>query len=129
MGWELRFAPRRFRIFPRWLPDATPATGFIASSRGVLYAYAGLRFEVPLGGRWVLAPSTAAGLYDFGRGRGKRLGLPLQFRSGIELAYRLSSGDRIGLCLYHLSNGGLAHGNPGTESLAVTWDVGLRRPR
>jgi hypothetical protein len=129
MGWELRFAPRRFRLFPRWLPAATPDAGFLASSRGIHYAYAGFRFEIPLGRRWMISPGTAAGLYDFGRGRGKRLGSPLQFRTGLELAYRLRTGDRIGLCLYHLSNAGLAHGNPGTESLVLTWTAALRPPR
>jgi hypothetical protein len=124
MGWEVRFAPRRFRFLPRWAPDAMPAAGVMASSRGVIYPYAGLRFEIPLGERWVFSPGSAAGLYY--RDHGKNLGGALEFRSHVELAYRLPWGGRIGVCFYHLSNGGLFDFNPGTESAVLTYTAKLR---
>src|SRR5690348_643170 len=49
MGWEVRFAPRRFRLLPRWAPDLMPTAGVMATSRGVIYPYVGARFEIPLG--------------------------------------------------------------------------------
>lgn len=132
VGWELRFAPRRFRLLPRWAPDLMPTAGVMASSRGVIYPYAGFRFEVPLGdlwgsrwgSRWVVSPGAAAGLYY--RDRGKNLGGALEFRSHIELAYLLPGGSRLGLCFYHLSNGGLFDFNPGTESAVLTYTAKLR---
>ncbi|HSN88855.1 MAG TPA: acyloxyacyl hydrolase [Thermoanaerobaculia bacterium] len=47
----------------------------------------------------------------------------VEFRSGVELAWRLNERSRIGLCLYHLSNGGLYDFNPGTESLILSYGV------
>ncbi|HEX3128081.1 MAG TPA: acyloxyacyl hydrolase [Thermoanaerobaculia bacterium] len=125
MGWEVRFAPRRFRLLPRWAPDLMPTAGVMASSRGVIYSYAGFRFEVPLGRRWVLSPGTAAGLYY--RDRGKNLGGALEFRSHVELSFRLPWEDRIGVSFYHLSNANLFDFNPGTESAVLTYTARLRR--
>lgn len=124
IGWELRYPPRRFGFLPRWLPDPTPVVGAMASSRGVLYPYAGLRLDLPLGDRWVASPGWATGIYY--RDHGKNLGGALEFRSHFELSYRLSWGGRVGLCFYHLSNGGLFEFNPGTESLVLTYSARLR---
>ena len=124
MGWELRFAPRRFRFQPRWLPDLMPTAGAMASSRGVLYPYAGVRLDLPIGEHWIASPGWATGIYY--RDRGKNLGGALEFRSNFELAYRLPWDGRLGLCFYHLSNGGLFSFNPGTESLVLTYSARLR---
>jgi hypothetical protein len=118
-GWEARFAPRRFRWLPRWVPDPVPVAGVMASSRGSLYGYAGFRWEIPLGGGWEVSPQWAAGLYY--RDAGFDLGGALEFRSGIELTRRIGERHRIGLVLYHLSNAGLYWPNSGSESLAVTF--------
>jgi lipid A 3-O-deacylase len=127
MGWELRFASRRFHLLPRSLPDVIPVTGTMASSRGVLYGYGGFRLEFPLGERWVLSPGSAAGLYY--RGHGKNLGGALEFRTHLELSYRLPGDARLGLCVYHLSNAGLFGFNPGTESLVLTYSASLQQKR
>src|SRR5215210_1859261 len=95
-GWEVRFAARRFRLLPRWAPDMIPVAGAMASSRSILYTYAGFRFEVPLDERWVVSPGWATGLYY--RGYSKNLGGVLEFRSQVELAYRLPGDSRVGLC-------------------------------
>jgi lipid A 3-O-deacylase len=124
IGWELRFPPQRLRFLPRWVPDPTPTMGVMATSRGVLYPYAGLRLDFPVTGRWVASPGAAAGIYY--RDHGKNLGGALEFRSHFELAYRLPEGGRLGLCFYHLSNGGLFSFNPGTESLVLTYSARLR---
>ena len=125
MGWELRFAPRRFHLLPRWAPDLMPTAGVMATSRGVIYPYTGFRFEIPLGDRWVFSPGSAAGLYY--RAHGKNLGGALEFRSHVELSYRLPWDGRIGIVFYHLSNGGLFDFNPGTESALITYTAKLRR--
>ncbi|HWM92327.1 MAG TPA: acyloxyacyl hydrolase [Thermoanaerobaculia bacterium] len=125
VGWELRFAPRRFRLLPSWAPDVIPVAGAMASSRSILYTYAGFRMDIPLWERWVVSPGLGTGLYY--RGYGKNLGGALEFRSQIELAYRLPNEARLGLCLYHLSNAGLLGFNPGSESLVLTYSSRLRK--
>lgn len=122
-GWELRFAPRRFRLLPRWAPDVAPVAGVMASSRGILYSYGGFRWELPVGERWIFSPGWATGLYY--RADGKNLGGALEFRSHVELAYRLPQDARLGLCLYHLSNAGIFDFNPGSESLVLTYAARL----
>lgn len=128
IGAEIQFAPRRFQFLPGFLPELIPAAGVIAIAEGSFYAYSGFRFEIPLGERWMLNPNWAAGLYHHRQG-GFDLGGPLEFRSGIELAYRLPNGSRLGLCLYHLSNAGFFDRNPGSESLVLTYSAGLLRSR
>jgi lipid A 3-O-deacylase len=127
VGAEVRFAPRRFHFLPKFLPELAPTAGVIAGSQGALYVYGGLHVDVPLGERWTFSPSWAAGLYH--RSVSFDLGGPLEFRTGVELAYRMANGARLGVCLYHLSNGGLFERNPGSESLVLTYSAGLRRSR
>jgi hypothetical protein len=91
----------------------------MANTDGGLYGYAGFRLEVPVGRRWLVVPQTAGGVYD--RGDGKELGGSIQFRSGLELAYRLTEAHSLGAVFYHLSNSGLERPNPGSESLALVW--------
>jgi lipid A 3-O-deacylase len=122
-GWEARFAPRRFRRLPRFLENAIPVAGAMASTQVTLYAYGGFRFDLPAGERWVVTPSWAVGLYYKGKDGGKDLGGAVEFRSGVELSYRLGERSRLGLCLYHLSNGGFYHFNPGSESLILAYGV------
>jgi len=125
-GWELRFAPRRFWPLPPWAPDVIPVTGAMATSRGILYTYGGFRMEIPMGGRWVGSGGWATGLYYRGDGDGKDLGGVVEFRTHLELAYRLRDESRVGLCLYHLSNGHVFSFNPGSESLLLTYSARLR---
>jgi Lipid A 3-O-deacylase (PagL) len=125
IGAEFRFAPRRFPWLPRFVPALIPTAGTMASSRGILYAYGGFRIELPLAERWEIGAGSAAGLYE--PAHGKNLNGPLEFRSHVELSFRLSSGSRVGLCLYHLSNAGLHTGNPGSESLVFSYSAPLQR--
>lgn len=117
-GFELRLQPLWEGTADRpWL--LRPAVGAMATTEEALYGYAGFRLEIPLGERFVLTPQTAAGYYE--RGDEKELGGSVQFRSGLELAYRLSPAHSVGAVLYHLSNAGLERPNPGSESLVVFW--------
>ncbi len=119
-GWGVSFAPRRFHWLPRWVPELSPTVGGMATSDGSLYAYAGFRWDVPLGEAWRFTPQWATGLYYTPPG-GRSLGGPLEFRSGIELSRRVGRRGRIGLSFYHLSNAGLYERNPGSESLVVIY--------
>jgi hypothetical protein len=117
-GFELRVRPFYEGTGERgWI--LRPAVGGMATTDGGIYGYAGFRLELPLGERWLLVPQTAAGLYD--RGDAKELGGSIQFRSGLELSYRLTEAHSLGAVFYHLSNAGLEEPNPGSESLALVW--------
>lgn len=124
-GWEVRFAPRRLQLFPNWAPEVIPVAGGMATSRGALLAYGGFRLDYELGQRWVFSPGWATTMYY--RGEGKDLGGALEFRTQVELAYRLPNDARVGLCLYHLSNAGILGFNPGSESLVLTYSARLRK--
>jgi hypothetical protein len=119
-GWEVSFAPRKFHWLPRWVPELAPAVGGMAIANGTLYAYAGFRFDVPLGEAWRLTSQWGTGLYYTPPG-GRSLGGPVNFRSGIELSRRVGKHGRAGLLLYHLSNAGFYGRNPGSESLVLTY--------
>lgn len=121
LGAELRLSPRRYRWFPRFLPDLSPVAGALFAAKGTLYGYAGARCDLPLGGSWELSPQIAAGVYS--HGRGINLGGALEFRSGLEISRALGSRSRAGLLLFHLSNAGLYANNPGTEGLVLTFSV------
>lgn len=124
VGWELRFAPRRLRFLPEFVPELAPIAGAMGTSQGTLYAYGGFRLDIPLDERWMLSPSAAGGFYHRGtRGQGKDLGGPVEFRTGFELSVRLGERSRLGLALSHLSNGGVFNLNPGSESLVLTWST------
>jgi lipid A 3-O-deacylase len=123
MAWELRFAPRRFTFLPRFVPELAPVLGSLATSKGALYAYGGFRLDVPIGEHWVFSPSWAGGLYL--REGGQDLGGPFEFRTALELSYRLNADSRLGLCLHHLSNSGIFENNPGSESLLLLYSVDL----
>lgn len=82
--------------------------------------------------KWLLAPSLGAAKSENGAsfvfiddGRDIRLGHELEFRSGIKISYEFDSKWRVGVGLFHLSNGGLADRNPGTEPVFLGLSVPL----
>jgi hypothetical protein len=117
-GFELRLRPLWEGTAERpWV--LRPAAGAMATSEEAIYGYAGFRLEIPLGERWSVVPQSTAGYYE--RGDEKELGGSVQFRSGLELSYRLSPAHSVGAVFYHLSNAGLERPNPGSESLVLFW--------
>ncbi len=96
-----------------------PFAGAMVSTDAAFYGYGGVLVDLHFGRRFVLTPSFAAGLYA--DGDGKDLGHVVEFRSGIEVAWRLNNRARIGLMFYHISNAGLDDNNPGTEGLSLSY--------
>lgn len=117
LGFQLRPAVGRGTL--------RPILGGMATTDGAALGYLGAAIEIGLGRRLVARPSFAPGYYH--RGNGKDLGRRLEFRSGIEVAWRVRYGVRVGVELYHLSNAGLGIRNPGEETLAVSLSVPVRR--
>lgn len=119
VGAELRFG--RFEFFG--LSDFRPLVGVTATPDRNVWVYAGLCYDFELGERWVVVPSFSVSLYS--QGDDFDLGGTIEFRSGLELDYRLANDSRIGLIFYHLSNSRLYELNPGSESLALVWSFGI----
>ncbi len=92
-----------------------PLIGFMFTINGSTYLYAGGGFEWIGKNRFVFSPNFAAGWYR--KGGGKDLHFPLEFRSGVELAWQFRSFTRVGAHFYHISNASLGKKNPGEESL------------
>lgn len=107
---------RRFLLFK-------PMAGFMATGEGSLYGYGGVLVDLYFGRRWALTPSFAVGAYH--DGGGKDLGGTLEFRSAIELGYRLDGRARIAIAFDHISNASIYNANPGTESVVVIYAIPL----
>ncbi len=98
-----------------------PFAGLMATTDSAVNVYAGIGIDLFFGNRWVVRPSFAPGFYA--EGDGKDLGHSVEFRSGVEIAYRFDDRARLGLELYHLSNASIGSRNPGEESLILTYAV------
>lgn len=113
-----------------------PMAGVLGNSDGSFYGYGGFYADFNLGDlisgavakRIFITPSAAVGGYAQGSSN-KDLGDVVEFRTGVEIAYRLNNGARIGVAFHHISNAGLGSSsgksgpgqasNPGTEIVAA----------
>lgn len=109
-----------------WRGLFRPMIGAWRDELGDGAVFAGVAMDYPLSPHWRLIPSFAPSYYQ--RGKGFDLGLPLEFRSGLELARRWSNGHRLGLGIYHVSNANLGDRNPGVELLSLWWRIPLAFP-
>lgn len=112
---EYRFSERDKLFF------FTPFVGVTATTDAATYGYAGVGIDVFFGRRLVATPNFAVGVY--GNGDGKDLGHAIEFRSGLEIAYRFDDYSRLGLSFTHISNAGLDEHNPGVESLVLVYSM------
>ncbi len=112
-GVEYRFAPieNAFNIIP--------VAGATATTDGGYWVYSGVRYDIEIGENWVLTPNLAACLYE--DGGGKDLGHAVEFRSGVEFAYKIDNNSHLGLAIYHMSNATLGEDNPGEESVILSY--------
>ena len=100
-----------------------PMVGGLVNTDHGYYIYAGIRIDLYLTNNIVVTPNFAPGIY--GRGDGKELGHVIEFRSGLDLAYRRKNGSRIAAEVHHLSNASLDENNPGTETFLFTYSIPL----
>lgn len=101
--------------------DLLPIVGIQANVDGGVYGYAGFNYDWQFTNRWFLTPTVAVGAYD--DNSSKDLGGWLEFRSGLEVSYRLENAHRLGLAVHHLSNAGIYDENPGTEQVMLTYSM------
>jgi len=114
---ELRFAESFLYL--------KPSIGTFFTTKGSVYTYFALRFELPLGKHFMIVPIAAVG--DYEKGNGKDLGSHVEFKTGAEFDYVFTNGLRIGPAFDHVSNAGIGKKNPGEENLLlmVTVPLGL----
>ena len=119
------FTAADFRAEFRWgkgfFDVVKPFVGIQGTSDGTIYGFFGLGVDLHLGDRIVVTPNVAAGLLD--EGSGKDLGSPVEFRTGLEIAWRFENRSRLGLAFHHISNAHLTDKNPGTEVLSVVYSI------
>ena len=96
-----------------------PMVGVLFTSKGSVMGYGGIRIDLYLGQHFVVTPNFAPGL--FYRGNGKQLGSTIEFKTGVEFAWRFDDHSRLGLQFDHISNAGIGKHNPGTESLLLVY--------
>ncbi|MFN2339289.1 MAG: acyloxyacyl hydrolase [Gammaproteobacteria bacterium] len=106
-----------------YVDELVPSVGFAVSDSGANFIYADLKKDFFLTPHWYLTPSFGVG--HFNETDQFRLGQALEFRSGLEGGYRFNNDYRLGLAIFHLSNGGLADENPGTEALVRSFTMPL----
>ena len=111
-----------YRHGKRFGPFKPMIGGLINTDHGFLI-YSGIRMDLYLTNKIIITPSFAPGLYE--KGDGKDLGHIVEFRSGLDLAYRRKNGARIGVEVHHLSNASLDENNPGTETFLFTYSIPL----
>ncbi len=111
----------RFRPATKWL--LAPSIGAARSGNSASFVFADLEKDFFPRKHWVVTPSFGLGVFD--DGRDVRLGHDLEFRSGIKIAFVFDNKVRLGIALFHLSNGGLGDRNPGTEPVFLSLAVPL----
>lgn len=114
-GLEYRFA--------EWKYGLRPTLGANVTSKGALYGYGGLNWDVKLIDKLLLTPNFMVGAFE--RGNGKSLGGVVEFRSGIELSYEFANRHRIGAAFNHISNADIYSYNPGAETLLINYAIPL----
>ena len=94
-----------------------PVAGAMITTHLATYLHLGFAFSWVIGDVFLLSPGFSAGWYQKGKS-GKDLGFPLEFRSGVIVAW-VHKQQRFGVHFYHLSNASLGRINPGAESLTL----------
>jgi hypothetical protein len=118
-AFEGRLEYRGTRIYS----DFKPLTGVMANTSGALHIFAGVCLDISLFSFLDFSPSFAPGVYF--HDKSKDLNFLLEFRSQIELNFKLGNDIKVGLSFNHISNASLGKANPGVESIALTYHFPL----
>ena len=91
----------------------------------LFYAAGGLLTHLKLTENLILTPSFGVGLYSH-KG-GIKLGSPVEFKSTLEVNYKLKNNRFLGVSFGHISNGGIDDKNPGSELVKICYYVPLSK--
>ncbi|WP_339776732.1 acyloxyacyl hydrolase [uncultured Thalassospira sp.] len=98
-----------------------PIGGVMVTSDHAVHGYGGLMADVLWGEHFATSFYSSVGAYH--EGDGEDLGYWIEFRSGIEVAYRFDNKARVGLGFAHISNADIGDINPGAEVISLTYTV------
>ena len=119
----LEIGPENYNFF-----DLKPFIGLETTSDSALYFLTGIYLEDNIGtlfkgesSNFIFTPSFGVGAYE--DGNGKKLGNTIEFRTTLEVSYKLKNKNRIGLSFGHISNANLADNNPGVEIISLSYQV------
>ncbi len=105
-----------------------PFVGFEYTGDSASYFLTGIYIEDNLGqltkgkeNNLIFTPSLGLGYYD--KGSGKDLGHEIQFRTTLEISFKLKNNNRIGLFFGHTSNANLGDKNPGVEVVGINYQI------
>ena len=116
-GLNYHLSDNAFSVFN--LIELNPVIGGFVTAKSATMFYSG--FETNIGQDSIyLNLSSSAGIYS--NGDGKDLGNALQFKSEVNLFYRLGKSSSIGLGSHHISNAGLSSVNPGTNNFYLIFN-------
>jgi lipid A 3-O-deacylase len=98
----------------------SPVSGGFITDRNSIYLYTGVQAQYAIGPLKIL-PSFAPGYYN--AGNGKNLGLALEFKSEIKLAFDILESSQIGFAYSHISNNdwGKDGKNPGVNNKTISF--------
>ena len=85
----------------------------------LFYFAGGILAHLQVGDALTITPSFGVGFYS--TESGIELGHSLEFRSALELGYHFPNRHILGISFGHISNGGLAEKNPGSEILKISY--------
>ena len=114
IGIEYHFVPLSVSAY-----KLIPTVGLTVNADKAYWLYGGVRYDIYLYQKWVLIPNWAISFYN--KGDSTDLGSNIEFRTGLELAYKLSTNSHLGVGIYHLSNAGLENRNPGSNSIILSY--------
>ncbi len=106
---------------PLWQPGGWrigPAAAISWDSQHSQWGGIGLSARRNLAPRWIVEFSEMPGIYRPGTAR-TELGGPVEFRTQLSLGYVISRHLRLEMGIYHRSNAGLYHDNPGVNSVTL----------
>ena len=105
-----------------------PFVGLEYTSDSASYFLTGIYVEDNVGeliegknNNFYFTPSFGFGYYD--DGSGKKLGYDIQFRTSLEVSYKLKTKNRIAISFSHISNANIGDKNPGVETLGILYHI------
>ena len=106
-----------------------PWVGVDLLPENAFYIGAGLETDIDLSENWVLTLQEGIGHFAPGQLERAKYRFPqegIQFRSQIELAYRLQDDTRIGVNIAHMSNAAIQMPNPGSTIVGVVFHLPVK---
>tara|TARA_B110000037_G_C16842655_1_gene392461 strand:- start:96 stop:614 length:519 start_codon:yes stop_codon:yes gene_type:complete len=101
-----------------FLGKFSPISGGFLTGKNSVYLYTGVEAKYELGPINIV-PSFAPGYYN--QGKGKDLGMPLEFKSEVKFDFNVFKNSKIGYSYGHISNNDWGSINPGVNNQQISF--------